>query len=86
LFRSEATVAKKAAEEIRIHNRLLAYRDEFEPGYIFNPGTYNAFVYHNGRGWVHGTRTCSKTPGVVYMGETTASYLAEQLNAGLVEL
>lgn len=82
--------AEKAAKAMRTFNRLLAYRDEFDPDFeeVWDYETYNYCVVYSvdlGEYMVDGYK-CYKTVGVVYMSESVAEELAKKLNNGSVEL
>lgn len=83
--------ATRAAAAMRIHNRLLAYREEFAPGYA--PDWHNlcedkGYVYyaHSNGWWVTATNMCTETVGAVYMPKDVAEELCRKLNSGEVVL
>ena len=78
--------AELAAVEMRKFNRLLAYRDEFAPGYEFVPGGNNCYVYYAALGkWCYSVNMDS-TAITVYMPPQVASDLIDKLNSGEVVL
>lgn len=86
--RDTREAAEKAAVEMRKFNRLLAYRDEFAPGYKFKRAESNCFVLlHAGSNQYEiAANDFWNVPGVVYMPESVAKELAAKLNSGEVVL
>lgn len=78
--------AEKAAVAMRRFNRLLAYRDEFAPKYIFQRGGMNCYVYANDRAWFVDSTSVKLAPAEVYFPEKVANELCRKLNAGEVLL
>lgn len=82
--------AIQARENTRVFNRLLAYRDEFDPNFVevWNGRTANYFVCYN----IHTSEyeidgnSIYKGVGVVYMSQEVATELARKLNSGEVVL
>jgi len=78
--------AEKAAVAMRRFNRLLAYRDEFAPGYIFQYGGINSYVYTRDHLWLLGNTRHHHIPTNVYFPERVADELCRKLNSGDVIL
>ena len=86
--------AETAAEAMRIHNRLLAYVDEFDPDWQAdwddNRHVYQRkfYVYKNmdAKQWHKGFDCGCYSPDRVYMSETCAEDLTRKLNSGQVIL
>ena len=78
--------AEQAAVAMRRFNRLLAYRDEFAPGYIFQRGGMNCYVYANDRAWFVDSTSVKLAPAEVYFPEAVANELCRKLNSGAVLL
>ena len=79
--------AEKAAIEMRKFNRLLAYRDEFAPGFEYINGGENWFVFlANGKTWEAGLESHCFNPTTVYMPEIVARDLARKITVGEVVL
>ena len=80
--------AIKARDEMRVFNRLLAYRDEFDPDFEREDGGDNYFVKIDvERGKYLSDSDCFyKRVGIVYMSEQVAEELATKLNNGEVVL
>lgn len=78
----------KAKDAIRTFNRLLAYRDEFDPDYEFTKGDDNCFVYYNIllSKYDYFWQQNHKMVGTVYMSEEVARELCRKLNSGEVVL
>ena len=82
--------AERAAIEMRKFNRLLAYRDEFAPGYEpdWNDETEKTYVFQartSGKYQVADNMQC-QTLGAVYMPVDVANSLCLKLNSGEVVL
>lgn len=79
--------AEKAAIAMRRFNRLLAYRDEFAPGYVFQYGGVNCYVFARDQAWGVGSHTKNQSPAEVYFPEgDVANELCRKLNSGAVIL
>lgn len=78
--------AEQTAVAMRRFNRLLAYRDEFAPGYIFQRGGMNCYVYANDRAWFVDSTSVKLSPAEVYFPEKVADELCRKLNSGAVLL
>lgn len=83
--------ATRAAAAMRIHNRLLAYREEFAPGYAPDwhnlcEGKWYVYYAHKKGRWVTAPNTCTETVGAVYMPNDVAEELCRKLNSGEVVL
>lgn len=78
--------AEKAAVAMRRFNRLLAYRDEFAPRYIFQYGGMNCYIYARDRLWVVGSTYDNHIPANVYFPKGVADELCRKLNSGEVIL
>lgn len=80
--------AEKAAESMRVHNRLLAYRDEFDPGYKWTHHEENTFICYDmdEKRYRCNTNCFSYMPDGVYMSKRVADELVEKLNNGSVVL
>ena len=89
--RMTAQLAQKAAEAMRIHNRLLAYVHEFAPDYEpdwNNPREYKYFVYFDKirNKWQMTYNEIFNSLGAVYMPEQVAHDLVAKLTSGEVVL
>jgi hypothetical protein len=84
--RATHSQAELASEAMPTFNRLLAYRDEFEPSYVFNRRCQNYHVVKDGSLWIrtYSNRLCS--PTTVHMSEQVAITLVRKLNSGEVTL
>ncbi len=86
LERKDLGVAVNASRELRAFHRLLAYRDELEPGYRYEDQE-NWYVFYNitSDKW-----NCSFDGSCrdvkVYMSENVAAELCAKLNSGEVVL
>lgn len=79
--------AEQAAIAMRRFNRLLAYRDEFAPDYVFNRDFNNYYVYFDYDNTYRTFNTsCYCEPTTVYFPEDAARELCKQLNSGKVVL
>jgi hypothetical protein len=83
--------AEKARDAMLIHNRLLAYVDEFGGDWEadFNGATHeNCYVlyYAQGKTWEVGGQFMVAMAGTVYMSRECAEGLAAKLNSGEVVL
>lgn len=85
-YRDDRDIATRAATELRIHSRLLAYRDEFDPNFEWTMGGYNYYVTKGTEGWRLYCDRMFRTPGVVYMSKDIVLQLIDKLNKGTVEL
>ncbi len=88
--RKTREAAERAAIEMRKFNRLLAYRDEFAPGYEpdWNDETEKTYVFQDrtsGKYQVAVNIMC-QTLGAVYMPFDVALELCRKLNSGEVVL
>ena len=88
--RKTREAAERAAIEMRKFNRLLAYRDEFAPGYEpdWNDETEKTYVFQDrasGKYQVADNIMC-QTLGAVYMPFDVAHSLCRKLNSGEVVL
>ena len=89
--RKTREAAERAAIEMRKFNRLLAYRDEFAPGYEPDWGnseevkTY-VFQDHQSGKYHFAINALCKTIGAVYMPDGVARELCRKLNSGEVVL
>lgn len=86
LERKDLGVAVNASRELKAFHRLLAYRDEFEPGYRYDDKE-KWYVYYN---IVSDKWNCSFDGACqdvkVYMSESVADELCDKLNSGEVVL
>ncbi len=78
--------AEQAAVAMRRFNRLLAYRDEFAPGYIFQYGGLNHYIFAQDHLWLVGSTSLNNSPANVYFPEHVADELCRKLNSGEVIL
>ena len=83
--------AEKAFKEMRPNHRLLAYVDEFDPGWQADwddNREHKYYVYKDmdDKKWYLAFHSSSSTPGVVYMSPKCAEGLARKLNSGEVVL
>jgi len=83
--RKTQSLAIKAHHKMRVFNRLLAYVDEFAPGYEFVMGERNYYVYKGSASFSYGVDDVMDI-GKVYMPKQTAIELCEKLNSGEVAL
>ena len=91
LERTDRAQALKAVKAMRIHNRLLAYVEEFDPNYNpdwVNPDDDKYFVYYDNkhRKWFIASHLYAYVPGSVYMSKACAKTLLTKLNSGEVVL
>lgn len=84
--RETKELAEQAAVAMRRFNRLLAYRDEFASGYIFQYGGVNCYVFARDQTWGVGSHTKNQSPAEVYFPEQVALELCCKLNSGEVLL
>lgn len=82
--------AEKALDEMRVFNRSLAYRDEFDPEFEFKSGEWNYYIdmdveADSEKYTVDCDRTFKRV-GLVYMSEQVAEELCRKLNSGEVVL
>ena len=89
--RQTEELAKRASKEMRIHNRLLAYRDEFCPDYTPDwsdkkEEKYSVSYCHDYNVY----KTCSynymRILGAVWFTKEEATELVKKLNSGEVTL
>ena len=83
--------AQTAAKAMRIHNRLLAYVDEFDPDWKADwddnrEHKYYVFQYMKDKQWGLSSIDVICCPGGVYMSYKCAKDLVEKLNSGQVVL
>lgn len=79
--------AEKARDEMRVFNRLLAYRDEFDPDFDFEEAGCGSTVYHTGYGYATTTDDLyGRNVGTVYMSKAVAEELCRKLSNGEVVL
>lgn len=89
--RKTEAAAEKAHDEMRVFNRLLAYRDEFAPGYEPDWGNdmlykyFVQYVHTSGEYSVNSVSFIDRT-GAVYMPKDVAEELCRKLNSGEVVL
>lgn len=88
--RPTETQAIKASDEMRMFNRLLAYRDEHDPDFVevWDGDTANYYVkwlQYSGKYQADSWYTC-KQLGTVFMSKPVAEELARKLNSGEVVL
>ena len=89
--RKTREAAEKARDEMRVFNRLLAYRDEFAPGYEpdwDSDRELKAYIEydHTKNKWRVNFNTRRSEVVNVYMPEDVVLELARKLNSGEVEL
>lgn len=86
--RSTYYMAERAATAMYVFNRLLAYRDEFDPGYEWVSGADNTFIFYDTyhKVWNCGWNEYQRSPDRVYMSRAVCEQLVIKLNAGLVTL
>lgn len=87
--RETKELADAAAVEMRIFNRLLAYRDEFAPGYNPDWPNHNEdkfYIYKCGESWDWSKNATDGFAGGVYMPKDVAKELVRKLNSGEVVL
>ena len=79
--------AEQASIAMRRFNRLLAYKDEFAPDYVFNRAFNNCYVYFDYDNIYRVSNTsCYCEPTTVYLPEEAAKELCKKLNSGKVVL
>lgn len=83
--------AEKASAEMRTHNRLLAYVDEFggdwEADWAVNgKAKYSLYYDYDSRRWHVDTNHVCCVSGAVYMSQECALGLERKLNSGEVAL
>ena len=83
--------AQYAAQQMRIHNRLLAYVAEFDKGWKADwtnadQSKYFVDFNHVTNEYYANKRVCSRTIGQVYMSKECAEELCSKLNSGEVVL
>jgi TolA-binding protein len=83
--------AIKARDEMRVFNRLLAYRDEHDPEFEYDIDQSNCYIEYNENNENNGKYEVDwdhsyKRIGLVYMSESVARELADKLNKGIVVL
>lgn len=83
--RQTKEAAEKAAVKMRRFNRLLAYHDEFAPGYEFQHGARNFYMYLIDNLWQVGVTT-TFSPTNVYFPPWVANDLCNKLNTDEVIL
>ena len=89
--RKTSEAAERAAIEMRKFNRLLAYRDEFAPGYDpdwanTKAGKYYVYFRSESRSYHFTHETKSYSLGVAYMPKNVVEELCRKLNSGEVVL
>ena len=79
--------AEQAAIAMRRFNRLLAYKDEFAPEYVFNRDFNNYYVFfdYDNTFRIDATSVYCQ-PTTVYLPEDVARELCKKLNSGKVVL
>lgn len=78
--------AEKTRDAMRVFNRLLAYRDEFDPEFDWDNG-YGYYVYYDDSCYTYGEDEFGlRTVAGVYMSKEVAESLCEKLNSGEVTL
>jgi len=79
--------ADKARDEMRVFNRLLAYRDEFDPDFDFEGAGEGWLIYRRVTEFAYGRHEYAlRNIGCVYMSKEVAEELCEKLNSGEVVL
>jgi len=79
--------AEQAAIAMRRFNRLLAYKDEFAPDYVFDRAFNNWLVFlERDNTFRIDYTSCYCEPTTVYFPEKAARELCEKLNSGKVVL
>ncbi len=86
LRRQTLEQADQATREIRVFTRLLAYRDEFDPEYEWEPGLENWTICQEDGHWFCRIDRDTFRPGCVYMSPEVAKGLMDKLNSGTVVL
>lgn len=86
MSRPTGEAADKAAQEMRVHHRLLAYRDEFAPGYGSATQERGYYVFRDGKTYGVGDHYGVIAIGMVYFPREVAVELARKLNEGEVVL
>lgn len=87
LARCSKEQAEKARDEMRVFNRLLAYRDEFDPDFDFEEAGCGSTVYRFGYGYATTTDDLyGRNVGTVYMSKAVAEELCRKLSNGEVVL
>jgi hypothetical protein len=83
--RQTKEAGEKASVSMRRFNRLLAYHDEFAPGFEFQHGVRNCYMYLIDNLWQVGVTT-TFSPTNVYFPPWVANNLCNKLNSGEVVL
>lgn len=81
--------AIKAANEMRVFNRLLAYRDEFDPDFVPNwdNGCWDKFyIFYQHSSWSVASTRNDRILCCVYFSKEVAEELVRKLNEGEVVL
>ena len=86
--RTTRAMAERAKDEMRIHHRLLAWRDEYCPDYRLDWKQMALTVQfdHNHKKWVGAKANARETPGAVYFPLSIIDTLVDKLNSGLLKL
>ena len=88
--RKTREAAERAAIEMRKFNRLLAYRDEFAPGYEpdwrDNCGKFHIYFDHSNGTFDVDANQEWEAIGTIYMPKSVAIELCRKLNSGEVVL
>ena len=84
--RDTEELTNKARVEIKKYLLLLAYRDEFDPDFVYNRTNDNAYVYQQlpQHTWHVGADESCPDLGKVYMSRSVANELVHKLTAGEV--
>ncbi len=86
--RQSKEAAERASKEMRIFNRLLAYRDEFDPDFEYDESEENYYIEQY-NGTYSSDCDCDgeyRRIGVVYFSYQVAKLLVYKLNFGEVVL
>ena len=82
--------AEKARDAMRTHNRLLAWLDENDDGWVADWGIdeekFSVCYNHSNKKWDVWGNEFAQYVGEVYMSKNNAEKLADLLNKGIVEL
>lgn len=90
MSRATEELAERAIFNTRVHNQLMAYRDQVAPDYVPNWGDADErkwFVHYHVKGetWVTGFDTDYCCPGVTYFPFEVAEALVDKLNNKLMD-
>ena len=74
------------SKAMRQFNRLLAYKDEFDPDYEWEEDTSNYCIYINRGKWYCDATIWTNSSTNIYFSQKQAKILVDKLNKGSVIL